>query len=96
MTTWYDARAGRYRASLPHKIVYVWGWRLIRWVMYRLPEETAHHMAIRGIWLMGLVDRVWSWLVIAVVVPLVIGLRLLAFLPGFSWEPDPPHAEKDH
>lgn len=88
MTTWYDPRTGRYRSSLPHKVAYVWGWPVIRWVMHRLPEETAHHAAIRGIRLVWLADRAWSWAVAALAVAAILLLRLVALLPGFSWEPD--------
>lgn len=85
---WWDENLGRHRRSLVHKIFHVWGWPAIRWVMYRLPEETAHHLAIRGIWLVGLIDRIWSGVVLAAALLAIGGLRLLAFLPGFSWRSD--------
>ncbi len=85
---WWDENQGRYRTSLIHKIFYVWCWPAIRWAMFKLPEETAHHLAIRGIWLIALLDRVWSLIVFAAVLLVIGGMRLLALLPGFSWMPE--------
>ncbi len=87
--TWWDSRAGRYRSSLPHKILHVWCWPLIRWTMFRLPSETAHHMAIRGIWFAGRVERVWGWVVTASVIAVLILIRLLMFLPCFTYKRQP-------
>ncbi len=84
--TWWDLRAGRYRSSLPHKIMHVWCWPMIRRVMFRLPSETAHHMAIRGIWFAGRIERVWGWVVTASVIAALIVIRALVCLPWFTCE----------
>lgn len=89
MSQWWDEDAGRYRSTLVYKIFYVWGWPMIRAVMFRLPPETAHHTAIRGLLVVGWIDRVWRVMVLVAVVSLVLLLRLLAFLPGFSWQRKP-------
>jgi hypothetical protein len=88
MSRWYDPHAHRYRTSLVNKIFHEWGWHVIRPVLFRLPHETAHHAGIRGIWLVGKIDRAWQALILVLAICAILTLRLLAFLPGFSWNND--------
>ena len=90
MTQWWDSNQKKYKTSLVDKVFYVWSWPLIRWVMYRLPEETAHHLAIRGIWLVGKLDDLYYLAMAPIMFVLILGLRLLSFLPGFRWEVEKP------
>lgn len=83
MSQWWDHDAGRYRTSLVYKIFYVWGWPFIRWAMFKLPSERAHHLAIRSFAIVGIIDRVWQFIVTVAVVVVLVGLRLLMFIPGF-------------
>jgi hypothetical protein len=83
---WWDEHAGKYRISLIHKLFYVWGWPIIRAVMFRLPCETAHHLAIRSLCIVEIIDTIWSWIVALAILFVVLLFRLIAFLPGFRWE----------
>lgn len=91
MSVWWDDNAQKYRTSLVYKIFYVWGWPALRWIMYNcMKPETAHVFALHfGIPFVGRLDRVWSAIAAAPLCALILLLRLLAFLPGCSWEPTP-------
>ena len=89
MSTWWDADRQKYRSSLVYKIFYVWTWPLTRWVLHHcLTPEQAHwfaiHVAIRTV---GRIDRVWGWCVLLAVLPFLLIVRLLLFLPWFTCEP---------
>ncbi len=87
MSTWWDPSAGRYRSSLPHRILHVWLWPVIRRAMFTLPSETAHHLAIRGIRLVDRIDRAWGWVVAVPIIAVLLVIRLLVLLPWFTFEP---------
>lgn len=90
MSCWWDDNAQRHRSTLIYKVFYVWGWPVIRWVMFRcMSSERAHVFAVHyGIRWIGWLDEAWTW---GIAVPCVLigiaGLRLLAFLPGCRWCP---------
>src|SRR4051812_34581844 len=85
MSCWWDADKQRYRRSLPAKIFYQWGWLLLRRIMFLLPEETAHHLAIRGLRWVEAIDRIWSAMIAVLAFALIGALWLLSLLPGFTW-----------
>lgn len=85
MSVWWDAN--RYRSTLPHKVLYVWCWPVIRAVMSALPPETAQHLAIRGIKLAAWVERRWGCFVTTAAIFALIAIRLLIVLPWFTCEP---------
>jgi hypothetical protein len=60
--TWYDPHAGKYRSTLPHKIVFEFGWPVVRWIMFNcMSSERAHHVGIKGLYWLGIVDDIWGW-----------------------------------
>ena len=62
MMSWYDPYQGRYRSTLVHKLVFVWGWPLVRWVMFHcMPSETAHHVGIRSLKYLDYANKAWAW-----------------------------------
>lgn len=85
MSEWWDSNAGRYRRSFVYKVFYVWGWRPLRWCLFKLPEEKAHHLGIYGLNIVGKFDDIWSKIVTVAAVVAIFFLRLLSFLPGCSW-----------
>jgi hypothetical protein len=91
LAIWYDERADKYRSSFPFKIFYGWSWRIIRWFIWNcMKPEQAHWFAIHlAIPVVGRIERCWQWLMAIPVLVLIGLLRLIALLPGFSWEPDP-------
>jgi hypothetical protein len=73
MSEWWDEHAGRYRTSLPYKVFYAWGWPLIRRAMFAIPDrDLAHHVGIRGIWLVDRVERAWQGLVLVSALVLMV------------------------
>ena len=86
MSTWWDPRARKYRSSLVYKVLYVWTWPVSRWVLHHMPAEAAHHLAIRAIPVADWIGRAWGWCVLLAVLPFLAIVRLLLFLPWFTWE----------
>jgi hypothetical protein len=72
-SAWWCPAAQRYRYSLPLRFFYQWTWPITLWIMHRLPPETAHHAAIRGIHFVRTVDACWRMI--------VTGLTLVALIP---------------
>lgn len=87
MSVWWDERAGKYRSTLPYKLFYVWGWPVVRWVLFHcMSSERAHLFALRAIPFAAWIDRQWQRLVLAGAIVLLLAIRLLLFLPGFRFE----------
>lgn len=92
MSTWWDNDAKKHRSTLVYKVFYVWGWPAARWIMFNcISSERAHTFAVHwAIPIIYRIDRVWCfassifWL--AVLLPLIVVIRLLTLLPGFTCE----------
>lgn len=95
MSMWWDDDAGRYRTSLPYKVFYVWLWPLERMVMYHcLKPAQAHWFGVHIVlpWVYR-IDRAWEIGKTALIVPLIVGVWLLTFLPWFTCDaPDEEQA----
>lgn len=87
MSIWYDSDAKRYRSSLLHKIFYKYGWKPIRKIMFLLPSEFAHHRGIESIYIVYKLDRIYQFLKLLVIIPILLFLLLLSHLPGFTLIP---------
>ena len=87
--TWYDPIAKRERSTLPHKVFFIWGWPLIRFLMFHcMSSEQAHYFGIHiGIPFAAWVDRIWQQLVFIVIGYPLIGLLRLAHCIGWLKEP---------
>lgn len=89
MGHWWDEDAGKYRFSLTHRVLNVWLWPIERWCMQNLmSEEQAHWFAIHvAIPVVHRINQIEMWIRAGIIIPIVIFLYLLSFLPGCSWRP---------
>jgi hypothetical protein len=91
VSVWWDNNTKKYHSSLVHKVFYVWCWPVFQWFLYNcLKPEQAHWLAIHvAIPTVGRIDRIWSGLVtgslLALLIPLAVIIRLLLFLPWFTY-----------
>jgi hypothetical protein len=88
VSEWWDESNQRYRTNLVYKFFYVWTWPITRLMLFRfMSSERAHVFATHyGLPAIGLIDRVYEAAKTVLIVLAIIGLRLIAFLPGFSWD----------
>jgi membrane-anchored glycerophosphoryl diester phosphodiesterase (GDPDase) len=83
---WYDEKSQKYKTSLIHKFFYVYTWPITKKLMFLLPSEFAHHRAINGIGLIYKIDKICSYIITIPIIIFILSLRLLSFLPSFSWK----------
>ena len=85
MSEWYGPAVGRYRTSLVYKVFYIWGWPAIRWAMFRMDSERAHHIGILGLRIVGGIDTAWFWISLPIRIAAVVVLLPLAILWETVW-----------
>jgi len=79
VSVWWDPHVERYRSTLPHKLVFGFGWTVVRWVMFHcMSSEAAHHWGIRSLRWFGSVDDAWSW---ATLLPKLLWLHSIRCMP---------------
>lgn len=88
MSTWWDEDKRRYRSTLTHKVFYVWGWPVLRWIMFNtMKPQQAHYLAIHfGIPCIHYIDLLVQKIMLVLAFLAILGLFLLSFLPGFHWK----------
>ena len=87
MSHWWDDDKKKYRFSVTHYVVNVWLWPVERWLIYHLMKpEQAHWFAIHiAIPVVHVIDRIEGVIRAIIIVPIILLLYALSFLPGFSW-----------
>ena len=91
MSHWWDEDKGKYRFSLTHYVLNVWLWPVERWFIWNcMKPEQAHWFAIHiAIPVVHRINQIEMFVRVAVIIPIVLLLYALSFLPGFSWNAPP-------